>query len=128
MRRRIVFLLACAALACVPAGLFAQDHTPQEYSPDEFQGWMKDLYRAEVILVGSLPITLFFSLEGYEMYRYFNTGLDPSNAPWPFNTGSSLNLTSQEQTFVVISAVGLSLTVAVIDFMIGRWNATSKKP
>ncbi len=89
---------------------------------------MKDLYRAEVILVGSLPITLFFSLESYDLYRYFNTGFDAANAPWPFNTGSTLNLTPQEETFIVVSAVGLSLTVAVIDFMLGRWNATSKKP
>ncbi len=128
MRRGVILLLACAAVACAPPGLFAQDHTPQPYSPDEFQGWMKDLYRAEVILVGSLPITLFLSLEGYDMYRYFNTGLNAAYAPWPFNTGSTLNLSPQEQTFVVVSAVGLSLTVAVIDFMLGRWNATSKKP
>ncbi len=127
MKRFVILLVACAAIA-FPGSLFAQDHTPQPYSPDEFQGWMKDLYRAEVILVGSLPITLFFSLESYDFYRYFNTGLNAAYAPWPFNTGSTLNLTPQEETFIVVSAVGLSLTVAVIDFMLGRWNATSKKP
>ena len=89
---------------------------------------MKDLYRAEVILVGSLPITLFASLETYDLYRYFNNGFNAAYAPWPFNTGSTLNLTPQEQTWIVVSAVGLSLTVAVIDFMLGRWNATSQKP
>jgi hypothetical protein len=127
-QRRITALLVFLVLACAPTGSFGQDRTPQPYSPDEFQGWMKDLYRAEVILVGSLPITLFASLEMYDFYRYFNTGLNATYAPWPFNTGSTLNLTSQEQTWIVVSAVGLSLTVAVVDFMLGRWNATSKKP
>jgi len=125
---RLAALFVCVLLAAAPRGLFAQEHTPQPYSPDEFQGWMKDLYRAEVILVGSLPITLFASLETYDLYRYFHTGLNAAFAPWPFNTGQTLNLTAQEETWIVVSAVGLSLTVAVVDFMLGRWNATSKKP
>ena len=62
------------------------------------------------------------------MYRYFNTGFNATYAPWPFNTGSTINLTAQEQTWIIVSAVGLSLTVAVVDFMLGRWDATSKKP
>jgi len=126
--RAVLFLLACALLAYGSAGLFAQDHQPQPYSPDEFQGWMKDLWRAEVIMVGSFPITLFFALESYDLYRYFNTGLSAAYAPWPFNTGSTINLTAQEQAWVIVSAVGLSISVAAVDFMIGRWNATSKKP
>ncbi|HUI69106.1 MAG TPA: hypothetical protein VL354_01210 [Spirochaetia bacterium] len=127
-RRAVLVLLACILVAGFPSGAFAQDHQPQPYSPDEFQGWMKDLWRAEVILVGSFPITLFLTLESYDLYRYFNTGFNATYAPWPFNTGSALNLTAQDQTFIIITAVGLSLTVAVIDFMIGRWNATSKNP
>lgn len=127
-RSALLLLLACVLLAGFPGGVFAQDHQPQPYSPDEFQGWMKDLWRAEVILVGSFPITLFLTLESYDMYRYFNTGFNVTYAPWPFNTGSTLNLTAQEQTWILVSALSLSLTVAVIDFMIGRWNATSKNP
>ncbi len=127
-RRAVLLLLACVFLACGSVGLFAQDHQPQPYSPDEFKGWMKDLWRAEVIMVGSFPITLFLSLESYEMYRYFNTGLAAPYAPWPFNTGSTINLTAQEQAWVIVSAVGLSISVAAVDFMVGRWNATSKKP
>jgi hypothetical protein len=127
-RRVALFLLACVLLAGAPGAVFAQDHTPQPYSPDEFQGWMKDLWRAEVILVGSFPITLFLTLESYDLYRYFDTGFNATYAPWPFNTGSTLNLTAQEQAWIIVSAVGLSLTVAVIDFMLGRWDATSEKP
>ncbi len=127
-RRVLLLLVACVLLAGAPGGAFAQDHTPQPYSPDEFQGWMKDLWRAEVILVGSFPITLFLTLESHDMYRYFNTGFNATYAPWPFNTGSTINLTAQEQTWIIVSAVGLSLTVAVVDFMLGRWDATSKKP
>jgi hypothetical protein len=127
-RQTILLLLACVLLAAVPNGVFAQDHTPQPYSPDEFQGWMKDLWRAEVVLVGSFPITLFLTLETYDLFRYFNTGFDATYAPWPFNTGSTLNLSPQEQTLIIVTALSFSLTVAVFDFMLGRWNATSTKP
>jgi hypothetical protein len=127
-RRAALLLVIVVLIAGVPFGLSAQDHTPQPYSPDEFQGWMKDLWRAEIILVGSFPITLFLTLESYDLYRYFNTGFNATYAPWPFNTGSALNLTAQEQTWIIVTAVGLSLSVAVIDFMIGRWNATSQRP
>ena len=89
---------------------------------------MKDLWRAEVIFVGSIPFTLFFALETYDLYRYFNTGMNATYAPWPFNTGNSINLSAQEEAWIIVSACGLSLTVAVIDFMLGRWNATSQKP
>jgi len=127
-RRKAALLLACALLVVSASGLSAQDHQPQPYSPDEFQGWMKDLWRAEVILVGSFPITLFLCLESYDLYRYFNTNFNAAYAPWPFNTGSALNLSAQEQTWIILTAASLSLTVAVVDFMIGRWNATSQKP
>jgi hypothetical protein len=123
----ILLAVLCVMIAAVPCGLSAQEHQPQPYSPDEFQGWMKDLYRAEVVFFGSLPLTLFLSLESYDLYRYFNTGLDPTYAPWPFNTGNTINLSTREAGFVIATSVGLSLSVAVLDFMIGRWNATSKK-
>ena len=90
---------------------------------------MKDLWRAEVILVGSFPITLFLTLESYDLYRYFNNGLNPAYAPWPFNTGGAaqpVGRRSRRGSSCLPSR--LSLTVAVIDFLIGRWNATSKKP
>jgi len=127
-RQTILLFLVCLLFAAVPSGIFAQDHTPQPYSPDEFQGWMKDLWRAEVVLVGSFPITLFLTLETYDLFRYFNTGFDATYAPWPFNTGSTLNLSPQEQTLIIVTALSFSLTVAVFDFMLGRWNATSTKP
>ena len=128
-RRRV--LSSCLRVAgglSRPGVCPGQDHTPQPYSPDEFPGWMKDLWRAEAILVGSFPLTLFVTLEAYDPYRYVNTGFNPTYAPWPFGTGNTINLSTQEATWLVVSAVGLSLTVAVIDFLIGRWNATSNKP
>ncbi len=130
MRAKKTFFAAicfCVLVVSAP-GLWAQDHTPQPYSPDEFQPWMKDLWRAEVIFVGSIPFTLFFSLESYDLARYFGTGMNSTYTPWPFNTGSTINLNPQEQAWIIVSAVGLSFTIAVVDFMLGRWNATSQKP
>ena len=108
--------LAAAAPAC------AQDHTPQPYSPDEFNAWMKKTFRAEAIFVGSFPFTLFFTLEAYDSLRYASNGFNPSYAPWPFGSASAVTYSSEETLWIVFSALSLSAVIAGIDFLIGRAN------
>ena len=69
MNRRFVFVLVLglALLTLCGGSVFAQDHTPKEYSPDEFARWMKDLYRGEAITIGSYPLTLFLTLGGLRL-------------------------------------------------------------
>ncbi len=100
----------------------AQDHTPKPYSPDEFNTWMKKTFRAEAILVGSVPFTLFLSLEFYDTLRYASNGFNPSYAPWPFGSASAVTYSGEETLWIALSAVSLSVVISGIDFLIGRAN------
>jgi hypothetical protein len=117
------FRAACIAitLAAAAAGMAAaQDHTPQPYSPDEFQKWMKDGWRAEAVLVGSFPFTLFFTLEAYDAIRYVSNHFSPSYAPWPLGSGTAVSYSGEETLWLVLSAVSLSMAISGIDFLLGR--------
>jgi len=118
-------LFACLFALLVFAGCaaFGEDHAPKPYSTDEFEVWMKEVWRAEVIAVGSFPFTLFATLEVYDTVRYFSNGLNPSFAPWPFGSGSAASFSATETGWLAVSAVSLSAVIAAIDFVIGRLNA-----
>ena len=100
-----------------------QDHTAQPYQPDEFAAWLRDMWRAEAVFVGAFPFALFFTLEGYDIYRYATNGLKPSYAPWPFGSGTAVTYSTTETAWLAVSAVSLSLVVVGIDFILGRIRA-----
>ncbi len=133
MSRRLILIVALslAALASCGGTLFAEDHTPKEYTSDEFAHWLKDLFRAEAITIGSFPITLFLTLEVYDIYRYVTPQgpsqqqFNPSYAPWPLGTGTAAGYSAQETAWLAVSAISLSVVVAGIDFLIGRLNESS---
>jgi hypothetical protein len=119
-------LLACLiiAAACAPA-LGAQEHVPVPYTPGEFAPWMQDLWRAEVITVGSFPFTLFFTLEVYDAWRYATNGFNPSYAPWPIGSGAATTYSPQETAWIAVSAVSVSVLIAGVDYLIGRFNESA---
>ena len=104
----------------------AQDHTPQPYSPEEFQAWMKAAYRAEAVTVGSFPFTLFATLEVYDTFRYISNGFNPSFAPWPLGSGTAVQYSTDETVWLAVTAVSLSMVIAGIDFLIGHINDSSR--
>jgi hypothetical protein len=121
---------SCAALALTFALAWqaaAQDHVPQPYSPDEFQSWMKEAWRAGAVLVGSFPFSLFFTLEIYDMVRYASNNFTPAYAPWPLGSSASVSYSGEETLWVALSAVSLSVIIAGIDFLIGRVNEGSPR-
>jgi len=112
--------LLLAFVAFPPGAACEETRVPAPYKDEEFPAWLRDLRRAEVILVGSFPFTLFFTFETYDTYRYVANGLVPLYAPWPFRPGSAQVYSPDEKKWVAISAVTLSLAVAAADFIIGR--------
>ena len=119
---------AAAALLILLAGAsggFGQDHTPAPYQPGEFPGWMSDVWRAEAIFVGVFPLSLFVTLEVYDTYRYASNQFAPNYAPWPFGSGTAVTYSPSETLWLAASAISLSLTVAGIDFILGRMRESA---
>jgi hypothetical protein len=120
-------VLPAAVISAVLALAFtvpveAQAHTPQPYSPDEFQPWMKEAWRAGAVFAGSFPFTLFATLEAYDTVRYVSNGFNPGYAPWPLGTGAAASYSGEETLWLALSAVSLSMVIAGLDFLLGRVN------
>jgi hypothetical protein len=113
-----VVLLSLLVMAGLSWGQEAE-HVPEPYEPEEFSPWLRDLRRAEIIAVGSFPITFVFANLGYSLVRYAVKGGDPEYAPVGSNR---IPLSRQESLGVLAGAAALSVTVAVIDYAIGRRN------
>jgi hypothetical protein len=123
MGRKLAFILCFLAVIAFPAVGQEQDSTdtdPEEYVTEEFSPLLQDLRRAEIILLGSFPITLFLSLEIYDTYRYIKNGGDYQYAPWPFRPPDAAGYSSGENIGIIISAASVSLLIAVVDYLIGR--------
>lgn len=113
-----------AATAETPAATTpgAGGHVPEPYRPEEFPAWALDLRRGEVVFFGSLPFSLFFTFEAYDLGRFVASGFDPLQAPWPMRAGSEIGAgyTPAEKGWLIVSAITVSLGVSVADYLLGR--------
>ena len=101
---------------------------PIPYKADEFPVWTYDLRRGEIITVGSFPIAYLVSSLCFDIGRYLVklANNDPSYSYYvPFSTNKRENTTA-EYTGVIIAAIGVSVVVAVIDFIIGQSEAAER--
>ena len=93
---------------------------PEEYQEKEFSRGLKALRRGEVILFGSFPLTLFLSYETYDIYRYFANDRLPQYRPWPARPPDAVAYQDWETAGVLITAVSLSVSLALTDYLIGK--------
>lgn len=99
--------------------VFPQEGTaPVPYEEDEFPLWQRDLRRFEVVLIGSFPFTMLYSSLGYGVIRWGINGFDQGYAPTLRPDADTVPLTTDEKLGVVLSGVGLSAAVAIIDLII----------
>ena len=124
-----LILLALLALLFVPPPpLYAQqaeveDTEPQEYGEEEFSPFLRDLRRAEIVMLGS-----FATLEVFDLYRYLATieivdgqvFADASYTPWPFRPPDAAPYEPQQIAGILVTALSASLLIAVADYIIGR--------
>jgi hypothetical protein len=117
--------LRAAAIACLLAFSAAhtmaeEQHVPVPYAPDEFPAWTQDLRRAEIIFFGSLPFSLFFTFEAYDVGKFVVSGFDALVSPWPLRAGAEIwaGYSTAEKGWLIASAFTLSLGVSVADFLI----------
>jgi hypothetical protein len=133
-RRRLAALCFCLAAAAgfaqaagpstplppAPPPSTPSPSTPEEYKDEEFSRGLKALRRGEIILFGSFPLTLFLSYETYDIYRYFANDRLPQYRPWPARPPDAVAYQDWETAGVLISAVSLSLSLALTDYLVGK--------
>ena len=107
-------------LPAAPAATTPAPNTPEEYEEEEFGPGLRTLRRGEIILFGSLPITLFLSYEAYDIFRYFANGRQAQYAPWPLRSADAVPYQDGETAGVLVAAVSVSLVMAVTDYLIGK--------
>jgi hypothetical protein len=101
--------------------------TPIPYHENEFPQWVKDVRRAEVILIGTIPFTFFLANEIFDIYQYVNMDFDYTYTPWPFKSPEAPPYTEEEKMGIIITAVSISASLALIDYIIVRMTREKKK-
>ena len=117
--KKIAFLIFFVSLFSV-FPIYAEDttvsRTPDPYGAEEFKQWQKDLRRFEIISFGALPFVSLLSFWAYDIGRSIAHKGDPAYNPWPIKDAKvAVSLTEKEQLGIFLTAVGISLGVAVID-------------
>jgi hypothetical protein len=82
--------------------------------------WLKDIRRAEIVALGSLPLTVFWTSFVIDMFRYSNHGWDRAYAPWPLKSAGAVAMDYNELRTLFGVAVGSSVAIALIDHVIVR--------
>ena len=130
--RKIIFLIILFSLLLIPAfqamaqSLSTTDSTQAVFDTTGFPQWAKDLRRGEIIAFGTFPFSLFFVTFTMDMIRWNNAnGMDFSEqgrryAPWPFKSAGGVDMSNDEFKRSLFLAAGLSISLALIDFLIVR--------
>lgn len=90
---------------------------PVPYSENEFPQWTKDLRRAEIISLGSVPFVALGITIGYGTYLY-KTG-ETEHFPNPFSKGDD-SFTEEQQLKILGASLGAGLCIGVIDFTVNK--------
>lgn len=94
----------------------------------ELPSWIKDLRRAEIVTLGSLPFTTLGATLAYSLYRYGANDFKPAYIPNPFPLSSTeAKLSTDEQIGIIATAAGISLAVGITDFIVMQVKHSRKK-
>ncbi|MFW5811603.1 MAG: hypothetical protein ACOCWS_01375 [Alkalispirochaetaceae bacterium] len=102
-----------------------EEQEPVPYDPEEFPLWARDLRRGEIIALGSFPVALLLSGIGYRLGRFTGESIRRGEfateyAPAFVTPEQRPELTEGEQAGLLITAGAISLTVALIDYLLAR--------
>lgn len=124
----IALLTAAAAPLSAQAAESAGDPViagAQPYEPAEFPEWARNLRRAEIVAVGSFPLTLIASRVIVTTGRFIlksieSGGINPAYAPPAFAPPGAIPLEREGQLAIIGGATVLSIVVALVDYRLGR--------
>jgi hypothetical protein len=77
-------------------------------------------------MLGTFPITLFLSLEAYDIYRYAASGGAREYAPWPFRPPDAVGYTGKENLGIFLAAISTSVLLTAVDYIVGRVKASKE--
>jgi hypothetical protein len=102
---------------------------PNVFDMTDFPQWAKDLRRFDVIAFGTFPFSMFFATLGMDTYRFAGTGWsDDRYAPWArYTTASAVDMTAEEYGRTILLAAGISLVIALTDFVIVSIKRSSER-
>jgi len=111
----LMILSFCSSL------LYSQDQEIAiPYKPDEFPQWTLDLRRAEIVTIGSFPLSFMFTAIIYDLTKSASAGFDPTI---PFGSSRS----QEDIKNMLIISGGVSLAVGLTDFIIQQVKRSKKE-
>jgi len=123
LKKILIFLLISTVLLPAHSTDEYTDLIPEEYEDSEFHPALRDIRRAEVILVGSYPFAILFTKLYFDFYDYASSGFSRSESPSLFGGSENEARTSDETGKLLLSALFVSAAVAAADFFIGKIKA-----
>ncbi len=118
MKRLINVFILLSVCAC----LFGDtgNGEPVPYDPEEFPPWVHDLRRAEIIMIGSIPVSIILSGLVYSLYRWAEHDFSQEYSPGIFGSQAAKELDETEKKSVLTITVSISGLIALADFIIGK--------
>lgn len=122
----VVFLMLLACATPLVAQSTPSPSTPQAtpYTEEEFEPWVLQLRRAEIIAVGAFPLTYLLAGLGYDYVYYLTNGFPSANVPWPVGPGTSRWVAPAQAQQIEqknLTLVGVSLAAGVLLAAVDWW-------
>lgn len=131
MKPAVILIILVMLVFAVPMPSAAQTATrptvpdAEPYEPQEFAPWLLSLRRAEVIAFGSFPIALLGTRLLYGIVRFAGASIsagefDLAYLPPLVAPPGAAPLTRSDNARIITSAAGVSISIAVIDYLLSR--------
>ncbi len=121
----LTLLLTVPALASAQTGGSAPEVLPAEpYTDEEFEPWVRDLRRAEILAVGTFPLAYLLAGLGYDYYYYLANGFPQDNRPWPVGPGTSQWVAADQPDEVQrknLTLIGVSVAAGILLAAVDWW-------
>ena len=93
---------------------------PYSKNSDETPSWLKNLRRAEIVSLGSLPFTTLSTTLGYSLIKGFSNGFR-DGFPNPMAKDKNA-FNSNEQLGIFFTSLGISVLIGLIDYGVSTWK------
>lgn len=123
-KKLIQKLIVFSVLSAIGFNVFADSTTPEPYNTKEFPQALKDLRRFEIITLGSMPFVMLDVEIGYAGYLCVKNDFDTEYLTGIFG---SKDYTEEEQKKIILTSLGISAGIGVVDFVINKIKSSFKK-